>query len=150
MASGDPIRVFIAHGWHESDDYQRLVELLAGARGFHFLNCSEPERRPAGGTEAERDELRRQISRAEAVIGLAEMIPRHLALLHFEVVYAQSLDRPVLLLPAFGRALPPMQEFKGLIDEEVPWDERALVASLRRHARHEDSQPWDVIEFRLD
>ena len=150
MASGDPIRVFVTHAWHESDDYQRVFEFLEGARSFRYQNCSAPDRRPAGGVEAEREELRRQIAGAEAVIGLSCMAPRDLALLHFEIVYAQSLHRPVLLLPVFGQAPRLMAEFKGLIDEQVPWDERALVDSLRRQARHEETNRWDVIEFKLD
>lgn len=150
MAPGDPIRVFVTHAWQESGDYQRVIEMLAGARGFHYQNSGRPELQPAGGMEAARDELRRQIARAEAVIALACMLPRDLALLHFQVVYAKSLDRPVLLLPVFGQSLPELREFAGLVDERLQWDQRAMVDALRRHARQEQVNRWDVVEFKLD
>lgn len=151
MASGDPIRVFVTHAWRDSDDYNRVFEFLESARNFRYLNCSAPGRRPAsGGVEVERDELRRQISSAEAVIAVAAMLGQDQALLHFEMVYAQSLHRPVLLLPVFGQALNMPAAFQGLADESLQWDERALVDALRRQARHEESHRWDTIEFKLD
>ncbi len=151
MASGDPIRVFVTHAWRDSDDYSRVFEFLECARNFRYQNCSAPERRPAsGGVEAEREELRRQIAAAEAVIALSSMMPQDLALLHFEMVYAQSAHRPVLLLPVFGQSLRMPPEFKGLADESLQWDERALVDALRRQARHEETNRWDTVEFKLD
>jgi hypothetical protein len=151
MAGGDPIRVFVTHAWQESDDYQRVFEFLESARNFRYQNCGAPERRPPGGAEAEREELRRQIGTAEAVIALASMLPQQTALLHFQMVFAQSQRKPVLLLPVFGgtQNLPP-EFFKGLFDEQLQWDERALVDGLRRQARHEATGRWDVVEFKLD
>lgn len=150
MAAGDPIRVFVTHAWHESDDYLRVFEFLESARNFRYLSCSGPDRRPGGGVEAERDELRRQIGAAEAVIALAAMLPQQAALLHFQMVFAQSAKRPVLLLPVFGSELRMPPEFKGLANETLQWDERALVDALRRHARHEVTGRWDMVEFKLD
>ena len=37
-----------------------------------------------------------------------------------------------------------------LADELVEWDKRTLVDAIRKHARHEDTQRWDTIEFKLD
>jgi hypothetical protein len=151
MASGDPIRVFVTHAWHETDDSLRVFEFLENARNFRYRNCSAPDRRPASGSaEAEREELRQQIAAAEAVIGLCCLMPQDLALLQFQLVCAKSLHKPVLLLPAFGQALRAIPEFKGLVDESLQWDERALVDALRRQARHEETNRWDVVEFKLD
>jgi hypothetical protein len=151
MASGDPIRVFVTHAWHESDDYTRVIEFLESARNFRYQNCSAPGSRPAaGGVESEREELRRQIASAEAVIALSCLMPQDLPLLHFQMVYAKSQHRPVLLLPMFGQSLRLPPEFKGLVDESLQWDERALVDALRRQARHEETNRWDTIEFKLD
>lgn len=150
MAAGDPIRVFVTHAWHESDDYLRTFEFLESADNFLYRNCSGPDRRPGGGVDAERDELRRQIGTAEAVIALAALVPQQTALLHFQMVFAQSARKPVLLLPAFGNELRMPPEFKGLVDEQLQWDERALVDALRRHARKEQTGRWDVVEFKLD
>jgi hypothetical protein len=37
-----------------------------------------------------------------------------------------------------------------LADEVCPWNERSLVDALKRQARHEDTQRWDSIEFKID
>ncbi len=37
-----------------------------------------------------------------------------------------------------------------LANEVAEWDERALVDAVRRQARHEDTQRFDTIEFKLD
>jgi hypothetical protein len=151
MASGDPIRVFVTHAWQESDDYLRVFEYLESARNFRYFNCSAPGRRPdARAVEAERDELRRQIGTSEAVIALASMLPAESALLHFEINFAKSGDKPVIMLPAFGGELALPAEFRGLADENVAWDERAIVDALRRQARHQESTRWDTIDFKLD
>jgi hypothetical protein len=151
MSSGDPIRVFVTHAWQEGDDYLRVYEYLESARNFRYFNCSAPGRRPAGQVvDAERDELRRQISTSEAVIALSSMIATDRALLHFEINFAKSIDKPVIMLPAFGSELALPAEFRGLADENAAWDERAIVDALRRQARHQESTRWDTIEFKLD
>jgi hypothetical protein len=33
--------------------------------------------------------------------------------------------------------------------EIVGWNERLIVDAVRRQARHEDTQRWDTIEFKL-
>ena len=68
----------------------------------------------------------------------------------FELNYAKASDKPVVLLPHFGREQPKLKALDGLIDETVAWDERALVDAVKRQARHEDTTRWDTIEFKLD
>jgi hypothetical protein len=152
MASGDPIRIFVAHAWQEHDDYLRLFEYLESARNFVYVNCSKPDWRPAPGAsaEAERDELRLQIGRAEAVIVLAAQLVEHRELLQFEISCAKGMHKPVILLPTFGKALPVPLVFKGLWDDEADWDGRAIVDAIKRQARHQESTRWDTIEFKPD
>jgi len=149
MADGDPIRVFVTHAWQESDDYQRVFEYLESARNFRYLNCSDP-RRQVSGHEAVREELRRQISLAEAVVALASMVLEHRDLLYFQINCAKGNDKPVVLLPGFGREVPLPKDLVALADEQAAWDERSLVDALRRQARHQESTRWDTIEFKLD
>ena len=70
-------------------------------------------------------------------------------MLIFELNYAKASDKPVVLLPLFGREQPKLR-LEGLIDESVPWDERGLIDAVKRQGRHEDTQRWDTIEFKLD
>jgi hypothetical protein len=37
-----------------------------------------------------------------------------------------------------------------MADEIVDWDGRALVDAIKRQARHEATNRWDTIEFKLD
>jgi hypothetical protein len=52
MSQQDPIRLFIAHVWEESDDYTRIFEYLESARNFYYRNTSTPDHRPAADEES--------------------------------------------------------------------------------------------------
>jgi hypothetical protein len=150
MSQRDPIRVFVTHCFEDSDDYTRVFEYLESARNFYYRNCARLEPGPAGITEEQRrEELRRQIAAAEVVIALTSLYAQKQDLLIFELNYAKASDKPVVLLPLFGREQPKLR-LEGLIDESVPWDERGLVDAVKRQGRHEDTQRWDTIEFKLD
>ena len=151
MSQRDPIRVFVTHAFRESDDYVRAFEYLESARNFYYRNCGVTDVRPASGEqEALREELRRQIGLSEVVIALASLYPAHQDLLVFELNFAKANDKPVLLLPHFGHEPLELKVLRGLVDETVSWDERALVDAIRRQARHEETTRWDTIEFKLD
>jgi hypothetical protein len=152
MASGDPIRLFVCHAWQEHDDYLRVFEYLECARGFVYTNCSQPTQQPKAGStpEAARDELRLQIGRAEAVIALTGLVDEHREWLQFEMTCAKATHKPVVLLPRFGQPGELPASFKGLWDELVGWDDRAIVDAVRRQARHEETARWDTIEFKMD
>jgi hypothetical protein len=152
MSQRDPIRVFVTHSFVESDDYLRVFEYLESARKFFYRNCAVIGVPVAhgGSTDAVREELRRQIGPAEVIIALASMYPQQQDLLLFELNYAQASDKPVILLPHFGRDVPSIKALEGLVNENVGWDERGLADAVRRQARHEDTTRWDTIEFKLD
>ena len=151
MSQRDPIRVFVTHCFEDSDDYARVFEYFESARNFYYRNCSAPDARPAtAAQEAVREELRRQIAPAEVVIALASLYTTQRDLLLFQLNFAKASDKPVVLLPHFGRGGLDPEALKGLIDESVPWDERALVDTVKRQARHEETTRWDTIEFKLD
>ena len=151
MSQRDPIRVFVTHDWQGSDDYLRVFEFLESARNFYYRNCSTPEKPPADtGVEARREDLRRQINSAEVLVALASLSATQPELLVFQVNYAKSSNKPVVLLGGFGRDIEVPRYITNLADERVGWDERALVDAIRRQARHEESARWDTIEFKLE
>ena len=151
MSQRDPIRVFVTHGFEESDDYVRVFEYLESARNFYYRNCSAPDFRPEVlSPEALREELRREIGTAEVVIALTSLAATQQDQLVFQLNYAKASDKPVVLLPYFGRDTPRPKSLEGLVDENVTWDERALIDAIRRQARHEQTTRWDTIEFKLD
>lgn len=150
MSQANPVRVYVTHLWDESDDYLRVFEYLESARNFYYRNSAAPGQRPNGGKEAQKEELRRQISAAEAVIGLSSLYERDQDLLAFQLAYAQASNKPVVLLRRFGATQAVPKPLSDLADEVIDWDERALVDAVRRQARHEDTTRWDVVEFKLD
>ncbi|MBV9344349.1 MAG: hypothetical protein JO341_12730 [Gammaproteobacteria bacterium] len=150
MSQANPIRVFITHAWAMSDDYLRVFEYLESARNFFYKNYSTPDLRPAGDKEAQREDLRRQISPVEAVIGLSSLFEAQQDLLTFQLLYAQANKKPVILMKPFGSGKEAPQSIRDLASEIVEWDERALVDALRLHARQERTGRWDTIEFKLD
>lgn len=150
MSQANPVRLFVTHVWENSDDYLRVFEYLESARNFFYKNYSTPDKRPTGDREALREDLRRQIAPAEAVIALSSLYAREPDLLTFELLYAQANHKPVVLLKPFGGGNEPPKAILDLADEVVGWDERALVDSIRRQARHEETTRWDTIEFKLD
>jgi hypothetical protein len=150
MSQANPIRLFVTHAWETSDDYLRVFEYLESARNFFYRNYSAPDRRPGGDKEAQREELRKQITPVEAIVALSSLYDTERDLLTFELLYAQASQRPVILMKPFGVRRDPPKAILDLANEVVEWDERALVDAIRREARHEETTRWDTIEFKLD
>ena len=150
VSQKNPIRIFVSHLWESDDDYLRVFEFLESARNFYYSNSSKPDRRPPGGKEAEREELRAQIAPAEVVIVLASHHRRAPELIEFQANFAKSADKPLILLTSFGGTGAISKALLSIADESVDWDERALTDALRRQARHEETTRWDTIEFKLD
>jgi hypothetical protein len=150
MSQANPVRVYVTHLWDESDDYLRVFEYLESARNFYYRNSAMPAQRPGGGKEAQKEEMRRQMAAAEAVIGLTSLYERDQDLLTFQLAYAQASQKPVILLKRFGATQVIPKALSDLADEVIDWDDRALVDAVRRQARHEDTTRWDVVEFKLD
>jgi hypothetical protein len=150
MSQADPIRLFVTHRWEDSDDYLRVFEYLESTPNFYYRNLSTPDRRPSGDKEALKEDLRRQMANAEAVIGLVSLYERNQDMVTFQLLYAQACQKPVILLKYFGLQRPVPKPLSDLADDVVDWDQRALVDSVRRQARHQDSTRWDTIEFKLD
>ena len=150
MSQANPLRLFVTHAWETSDDYLRVFEYLESARNFFYKNFSTPERRPGGDKEAQREELRRQIAPAEAIIALSSLFDTHQELLTFQLAYAHSSNKAVILMKHFGARKDAPKAILDLAGEVVEWDERGLVDAIRRQARHEETTRWDTIEFKLD
>ena len=69
MSENDPYRIYIAHLFQSNEDYQRVIEYLETRENFFYLNSSNPDGMPsAGGSEAIKEELRKQIEPAEVFI----------------------------------------------------------------------------------
>jgi hypothetical protein len=150
MSQNNPIRLFVTHAWETSDEYLRIFEYLESSRNFFYKNLSAPDKAPAGGKEADREELRRQMAQAEAIIALPGLYRKDSELLMFELAFAKASDKPVILMRPFGANTVLPKEITSLSDQIVDWDGRALVDAIKAQARHEESNRWETIEFKLD
>jgi len=104
VSQSNPVRIFVTHAWENSDDYLRVFEYLESQRNFFYRNYSTPDRRPQGDKEALRENLRQQITPAEAIIALSSLYQAHQDLLLFQLLYAQASHKPVILMKPFGAA----------------------------------------------
>lgn len=148
MSQNNPIRVFVTHAWQDSGDYLRVFEYLEAARNFYYRNTSTPDKPPAAGdAESVRADLRRQIDAAEIVVALASLYPEHPDLTVFQMNYAQSQDKPVLLMGYFGvqKEIPKLLLDRS--DETGSWEERGMADAIRRLARQENTARYDTVEF---
>ena len=150
VSQQNPVRVFVVHAFAVNDDYRRVFEYLEGARNFYYRNCSVPELNVSLDKDGLKQELRKQIGISEVVLIPAGQYQANKDWMDFQVNCAKGLDKPVLVLEAFGimEKLPVLLE--ALADEVVGWNDRDIVDAIKRQARHEESTRWDVIDFKMD
>jgi hypothetical protein len=147
MSQNNPIRLFVMHNWHDCDDYSRLFEYLESAKNFYYRNTSTPDKPPSGDTETIREDLRKQIRAAELLIAFTGLHDEQPDLAIFQMNFAKSEKKPVLLLKPFGAAKPISKLLTDRADDVIDWDERGLVDAIRRLARQENTARYDTVEF---
>ena len=148
MSEDNPIRVFVTHVFSDHPDYHRVFEYLESASNFFYKNCSKPEDIPeAGGQEAIKESLLEQIRGAEIVVIVSTMFSENQNLITFEMDAAEAAKVPLIALEPFGGTGSVPAEVEARAAEVIGWNERLMVDAIRREARHEDTQRWDVIEF---
>lgn len=150
ISQQNPVKIFVAHAFESNEDYLRVFEYLESSHNFFYLNCSSPDYRGAPDPEKMREELRRQITLSEVVVIPSSLFGKFRDWINFEVNCAKGLDKPVIVLEAFGVKEKLPVQLEALGDEIIDWNERTLVDAIRRQARHEETTRWDTVEFKLD
>lgn len=149
ISQQNPVRLFVSHVFEPSDDYHRVFEYLESSHNFYYLNCSNPERSPAG-DDAVKNEFRRQIAQAEVVIIPSSLYQQNYEWIDFQLNCAKGLEKPVIVMEAFGVKEKIPVQLEALGDEIIEWNERSIADAIRRQARHEETARWDVIDFKMD
>ena len=151
MSEDNPIRVFVAHNFQESDDYLRVFEFLESMENFFYLNVSKPEDMPdKGGMDAIKETLIAQIKECEAVIIPSLFYLEQNDLARFQLDVAEANELPTIAIRPFGGLTESPQELVDRVNEHIEWNDREMVDSLKRQARLEDTSRWETIEFTLD
>ncbi len=151
MTEANPIKLFVTHLYAPDEAYFRVFEYLESQPNFFYLNLAAPEKPPRSKEkEAIREDLRRQMSGAEVVILLSSLYARDPILIEYQGLYAQSCDKPLVVMEPFGTTSVVPPKLREMADEVVAWNGRDMADAIRRQARHEDTTRWDVVEFKLD
>ena len=151
MSENNPFKIFVAHEFKESAEYNRVFEYLESRENFFYLNYSDPEAEaPNASPEALQDAIREQIRNAEVVIVPAGVLGGKSGLADFEMKVAQAFDIPIVLIQPFGATMNIPKAALDVAAETVEWNERMMADAIRRVARGEDTAKWDVIEFDMD
>jgi hypothetical protein len=151
MSQQDPIRVFVTHNWHDTEDYLRVFEFLESSKNFFYRNTSTPDTPPSAvDSESIRTDLRKQIDAAEIVVALASLYARSPDLTIFQMNYAQSQKKPVLLMGFFGVRQDIPKLLVERAEEVGEWNDRQMVDMIRKLARGENTQRFDSVEFNPD
>ena len=147
----NPIRLFVSHLYTPDEAYFRVFEYLESQPNFFYRNLSTPEKLPRSKEkEAIREDLRRQMAEAEVVLVLSSLYDRDPVLIEYQGLYAQSCEKPLVVMEPFGTTDVVPAKLREMADEVVPWNGREMADAIRRQARHEDTTRFDVIEFKLD
>jgi hypothetical protein len=151
MSQENPIRLFVSHHYAPDDEYFRVFEYLESSINFFYKNLSTPDQPPRSlDRESLKEDLRRQMADAEAVMVLSSLYSRDQVLIEFQALYAKACDKPLIVMEPFGTEETVPARLRELADEVVPWNEREMSDAIRRQARHEETTRWDTIEFKLD
>lgn len=147
MPRENPYRLYATHLWELDDDYLRLFDYLGDIDLFYYVNCSDPEARPDGDDPiAEREVLAAQIGQAELVIVLAQQHYENPGLIELQLTTARRHGKPILAVEPFGPD-PVPQPVRAAAAEVVEWYARKLVDGIKKHARGEDVQRFDTIDW---
>ncbi len=151
MSEKDPIRVYVAHLFDEDPDYSRLFEYLESREKFFYINTAQPDNMPAGGgSEAIKEELRKQINAAEIVIVPVATHDRNPELVNYQMDVAESFRKPLLGIRSFGGTVMLSKALLERCADVVEWNDRVITDAIRKLARNEDTSQWEVIEFDPD
>lgn len=150
MSAKNPIRLFVTHAFSSNADYHRVFEYLEASPNFFYRNCSVPDHPPAtGGKEALKEEYRTQLKNAEVVVVLSSLYIENEFWTSYQMDVAQANNLPLVAVEPFGGNIKVPPEVSKRASEVIGWNERVMVDTVRRLARHEDTARWDVIEFKL-
>jgi len=148
VSEKNPIRIFVTHAFSESDDYLRVFEFLESVDRFYYLNVSKPENLPAaGGTEAIKDELIRQIKESEVVVVVSDALAANGDVVHYMMDVAEANDIGMISIHPFGGVAETPQDVVERVTEDLEWNARSIVDTITLVARGQETARWEVIDF---
>jgi hypothetical protein len=131
--------LFISHVWHNSIEYNRIVEILNDAPNFYWRNYSSREIDPMLDLNSEYgkikllQQLEDQIKHVNLLVICADLHTLKPFWIEQEIAIAGKYKKPFIVVKPYGS-----DKTSGIISvqarELVGWDTNALVAAIRKHA----------------
>lgn len=126
-------RLFISHAWKYSSDYYNMVNLLNNYSYFTWRNYSVPQHDPFSMGTNLKDALKRQIRPVNAVIVIAGMYAVYREWIEFEVNFAKSIGKPIIVVRPWGQSRIP--EYLQLnATTVVGWNSSSIVDAVREYS----------------
>jgi hypothetical protein len=150
MSDSSPIRVFVSHLFEKHPDYLRVFEYLESREIFIYRSVSDPDRKPQGGKEALKEELRNPNMASEVKVLPVTIFELNPDLVTFQMDCAGAFGKPIVGVKSFGETVVIHKTVLERVADIVEWEARTLVDALRQHGRHENTARWDVVDFKLD
>jgi hypothetical protein len=148
VSEKNPIRVFVTHAFSESDDYLRVFEFLESVDRFFYINVSKPENVPAaGGAEAIKDELIKQIKGAEAFVVIADALEAQGDLVRYMMDVAEANDIGMISIHPFGGVADTPPDVVERVTDDLEWNARTIVDTITYLARGQETARWEVVDF---
>ena len=126
-------RLFISHAWQYSSDYYNMERLLNDYPYFNWVNYSVPKHDsfPAGTNLSEA--LKNQIRPVNAVIIIAGMYAVYREWVEFEVKFAKSIRKPIIVVRPWGleRFTQYLQVIATIV---VGWNASSIVTAVREYS----------------
>lgn len=128
-------RIFISHAWRYSQEYERLVRLLASYPWFKYRNYSVPSYRPLKVSSEQElvQALYRQIRPVHIVIVLSGLNVNYRYWIQKEIEIALTLGKLIIGIKPWGRKRVP-ELIKIVANEIVGWNTKSIVNAIRRNA----------------
>ncbi len=146
MSESDPVRLCVSHNWSEHDDYHRFFEYIGEVDNFFYRNLSRPlATRPSSRLDVEQ-QLSADIEAAEVLIVLVPVWEADAPAVELQIALARRHRRPVIALRASGSQTFP-KALETLVDDVVIWNERLIVDAILRHARGDNTNRFEVLDF---
>ncbi|MEO0972130.1 MAG: hypothetical protein AAFX85_03480, partial [Pseudomonadota bacterium] len=113
---------------------------------FFYLNLTRPlATQPTTRLDVEQA-LGRDIEQAEVLVVLVPVWEADGPLVEMQIALARRHRRPVVALRASGAQTFP-KALETLVDDVVIWNERLIVDAILRHARGNDTNRFEVLDF---
>ena len=94
-----------------------------------------------------KDILIQQIKDAEAVFLLPSLYEAQPDLVNFMMDGADAAGKPMIVIRPFGGVTETPKELIDRANEHIKWNAREMADALKRQARLEETNRWEVVDF---